>query len=95
MTHECVLNTLPGSSDTERVVVVLVPLPEGGNKISLRQQNWAEGIGWYDQKCLDLEQEQFRQLRRGGASVHTARRSSDESEVATLPFPGLARVESA
>lgn len=95
MTHECLLATLPGASDAERVLVVLLQLPDGGSRISLRQQNWAEGIGWYDQKSLDLEPDQFRQLRRGFVPGGAARAARPEAEAVTLPFPGVARVESA
>ena len=75
MNHECVLSTLPGAVETERVLVVMIQSPDGGNRISLRQQNWAEGIGWYDQKSLDLEPEQFRQLRRGFSAAPAPRDS--------------------
>ncbi len=94
MNHECLLATLPGSCETERVVVVLVQM-EDGSRISLRQQNWAEGIGWYDQKSLELEPEQYRQLRRGLGAASTVRRPVPEGEAVTLLFPGVARVESA
>jgi hypothetical protein len=95
MNRECLLATLPGSCDTERVVVVLVQLEDDDSRISLRQQNWAEGIGWYDQKSLDLEPEQYRQLRRGLGAAAQPRRALTESDAATLPFPGVVRTESA
>jgi hypothetical protein len=95
MNCECLLSTLPGSSETERVVVLLLQMDDGSSKISLRQQNWAEGIGWYDQKSLDLEPEQFRQLRRGPASSVVRQSLPPSDDVTTLPFPGLVRVESA
>jgi hypothetical protein len=95
MIRECLLSTLPGANETERVVVLLLQLEDGSSKISLRQQNWADGIGWYDQKSLDLEPEQFRLLRGGSTAsvVRPSRPATDEP--ATLLFPGVARVESA
>lgn len=85
MHSENFLAILPASADDERLVVYLVREADGSSKLSLRQQNWAEGIGWYDQKTLDLEPAQLRMLRSLGASVAPARHSSDAP--ATLPFP--------
>jgi len=94
MNHECVLATLPGANDTQQVVVVLRQLADGSSKVSLRQQTWGDGIGWYDQHSLDLEPEQFRQLRHGlGAPTRPARAEPDSKTI--LPFPGVTRVESA
>ena len=91
---ECLLATLPGSSPGDRLLVVLVHTKAGKSQIVLRQQSWAEGIGWYDQKSLDLEPEQFRQLRRSFGAA-TPRKPRPDTDVATLPFPGVVRVESA
>lgn len=93
MNTESLLATLPGSSEADRLVVYLVREPDGSSKLSLRQQSWAEGIGWYDQKTLDLEPEQFRLLRSLGAPLPRTRPAPADAP-ATLAFPG-ARVESA
>lgn len=85
MHSETFLANLPAAADDERLVVYLVRGADGSSKLSLRQQNWAEGIGWYDQKTLDLEPAQLRMLRSLGAPVAQAPRSSDAP--ATLPFP--------
>jgi hypothetical protein len=60
---EVVLTTLPGSSDSEQVAVVLCQ-HEGSSHISLRHQTYGgEGLGWYTQHSVDLEPEQVAALR--------------------------------
>ncbi len=94
MNNESVLTTLPGAADTERVLVVLVQLADGSSKVSLRQQSFGEGVGWFDQKSLDLDPEQFKQLRRGyGATGRTAKSTAATEGI--LLFPGVVHVESA
>jgi len=93
--NECLLATLPGSQSGDRLLVVLVQTKAGKSQLVLRQQSWAEGIGWYDQKSLSLDPHQLRQLK----AVLGCRSSSpqkDEPDVpAILPFPGVACTESA
>ncbi len=100
MKAETCLATLPGATDSERLVVVLAPAAGGSTRIALRQQTWAEGIGWYDQTSLELAPEQVHQLRAvlgvtGGRAVPRPRPRDDRDQPATLAFPGVLRVESA
>ncbi|HTN77721.1 MAG TPA: hypothetical protein VL096_20830 [Pirellulaceae bacterium] len=75
---ETVLATLPGSSDRERLVVVLAHSASGSTQVELRQQSWGEGLGWYTQSSVQLEPSQVAGLRQslglGGsfAQVRTA-----------------------
>lgn len=95
MKNETLLTVLPGASDLERLVVVLVKTSEGESQISLRQQTWAENIGWYDQKSLELAPHQLRQLRTWGNSARPELKRQRDETPALLAFPGLDRVESA
>lgn len=94
-TQDCVLTILPGSDDSQRIVVAHCHGADGVSKISLRQQSWADGIGWYDQKSLDLDPEQLGLLRQalgwGGGSAKRTR----SAEPVILAFPGVVRTESA
>ena len=94
MVNESVLTTLPGSRDGERLLIVLAQNRTGKGKVVLRQQSWDDGIGWYDQKSLEIEAHQLRQLRAvlGFGSALTQHGESEPP--ATIPFPGV-RVESA
>jgi hypothetical protein len=87
---ECLLATLPGSNPADRLLVVLVHTRAGESQVVLRQQSWAEGIGWYDQKSLALDPQQLRRLKGvlGVRSPAPVRQDADAP--ATLPFPGLA-----
>lgn len=67
---ETVLATLPGTSDTDRLVVVLTAA-NGTSQVHLRQQSWGEGLGWYTQSSVQLDPQQVAGLRQvlglGGA----------------------------
>jgi hypothetical protein len=60
---EVVLATLPAACQDERLQVVLVRQSDGSSVISLLQQSWAEGVGWFTQHALQLGPDQVRQLR--------------------------------
>jgi hypothetical protein len=70
--------------------VVLVPTTAGDSQVVLRQQSWAEGIGWYDQRSLGLAPHQLGRLKGvlGGRNPAPQRADSDAPTI--LPFPGLA-----
>jgi hypothetical protein len=95
MNSEWLLATLPGAAENHQLAVYLVRLPDGSSKLALHQQSWAEGIGWYDQKCLELAPEQFRQLRSLAVPACRPGKQLQADGPATLPFPGTACVESA
>ena len=60
---ETVLTTIPSASETERLVLVLVHLPEAGNRVELRQQSFSTGIGWFTQSTVHMEPGQVAALR--------------------------------
>lgn len=96
MNTECLVATLPSATEDQRLAVFFIRLADGSSQISLRQQSWAKGLGWYDQKTLEVEPEQLRLLRTVfGMGGGGARRPVAEEGPGTLPFPSLARTESA
>jgi hypothetical protein len=73
-TSETILATLPGSSDSERLLLVLVPCPQGGTQLELRQQSFAAGLGWFNQSTVTLEAGQVALLRQAlGSRAGTVR----------------------
>ncbi len=83
MQSDVVLATIPGGSDQDRLQVVLSHDLDGRSTISLRQQSWGGGVGWFTQASLDLTPDQLRQLRAlGGVSAVSA--ASDSAENASL-----------
>jgi hypothetical protein len=88
MADQTVLATLPDSSSTRRLQILLVRSHDGRIGFSLREQHYSARIGWFDQRVLELDPRQWQQLQgflgRGGPS-------SDSSEIeppALIPFPG-------
>lgn len=61
--QETTLATLPGSSDTDRILVVLTNRLASGSRVELRQQSWCEQFGWYTQSTIEMEPQQVASLR--------------------------------
>ncbi len=88
MAARTILATLAGSAPNERLQVALLQSDDGGLLIDLREQHFAEGIGWFDQRTMELEPRQFRQLQ-AILGLKSALLDDALAEVpATLPFPG-------
>jgi hypothetical protein len=88
MAARTVLATLAGSAPYQRLLVALEQRDDGRLAIDLREQHYAEGIGWFDQRTLSLEPRQFRQLQ-AALGLSAARLDEAEAEgPATIPFPG-------
>jgi hypothetical protein len=84
-------------NESEQSERFLVEVDENGS-LKLRQQSFARGIGWYNQKSLNLTEEQalalIGELQNGVANAkmqRTSRRTSaqpENSDAQTpLPFP--------
>jgi hypothetical protein len=84
------LATLPGSKPHQRLQVVLVAGRDGRLSIDLREQHYAEGIGWFDQRTLALDPRQFQRLQAVLNLKSAAWDEADDEPPATLPFPGPA-----
>ena len=93
MVARTVLATLPGSAPYQRLQVALEQCSDGRLAIDLRQQHYAEGIGWFDQRTMSLDPVQFRQLQ-AVLGLKAALLDEVAAEVpATIPFPGPRTVE--
>lgn len=94
---ECVLATLPGSVERERMIVVLVRGAGSGTRIALRQQTFGDGVGWFTQKSVDLEPSQAALLKSalGGSTVVSRSHPRTASASSVGEFPRLYHVESA
>lgn len=94
MTGRTHLATLAGTAPGQRLEVALVTRRDGRVAIDLREQHYADGIGWFDQRTLELDPRQLRQLQAvlGEPSLRMAERAEEPREI--LPFPGPAAAES-
>ena len=90
MTGRTVLATLGGRGPSQRLQVGLSQAGDGRLLIDLREQHHAEGIGWFDQRRLELDPRQFQQLQAVLALQSESISSASEEEPATIPFPGPA-----
>ena len=95
MVGRTVLGMLPGTAPHQRLQVALMQRSDGRLSIDLREQHHADGIGWYDQRALELDPRQFRQLQallglKGGqtGADFASSRGVDDDLPATIPFPG-------
>jgi len=95
MASRTVLATIAGSAPHQRLQVALTQRGDGGLVIDLRDQHYAEGIGWFDQRTLALDPRQFRQLQ-AILGLKSAMLAASEDEIpATIPFPGPSSPEPA
>jgi hypothetical protein len=76
-TNETILATLPGSSDAERLLMVLCSATEStASHVELRQQSFAPGLGWFNQATIALEPAQVSALRLALGTGNAARSNS-------------------
>ncbi len=88
MAHRTVLATIAGSEPHQRLQVALTQGGDGRLAIDLRDQHYAEGIGWFDQRTLSLDPRQFRQLKAVLGMNASALAAFEDETPATIPFPG-------
>jgi hypothetical protein len=86
--RETVLNELPGDRVDQRLLVVhVVESSTLASAIELRQQSWAEGLGWYTQSTVRLSPEQLSGLRSVLGNVTAppaARRRSMDAAISSF-----------
>ncbi len=90
MTGRTVLATLGGRAPAQRLQVSLVHADDGRLLIDLREQHYAEGIGWFDQRRLELDPRQFQQLQAVLGLKSDWIAEAELEQPATIPFPGPA-----
>ena len=97
--REIILSTVDGNEANERLLVVHC-VNDQSSRVELRQQSWAEGIGWFTQSSLPLAPHQVGQLRNALGS-HTAATTTRAPAVSVRrkktnsPALKIARAESA
>jgi len=89
MTGRTVLATLNGREPFQRLQVSLAQGDDGRLLIDLREQHYAEGISWFDQRRLELDPRQFQQLQ-AVLGLKSNWPGPAIEEAPTIPFPGPA-----
>ena len=95
MQNETILNVFPAADDLHRLVIA-VQQDEGhtASRLVLRQETYADDVGWFVQSCVAIEPEQVAGLKMALSSqsatrIKTDRRHSSLSRVpAILSFDG-------
>jgi hypothetical protein len=90
MPRRTVLATLNGKGPCERLQVSLSQTDDGRLLIDLREQHHADGIGWFDQRRLELDPRQFEQIQGILALKSETLKAAAQEQPATVPFPGPA-----
>jgi hypothetical protein len=88
MQGRTVLAMLPGSGPLQRLQVSLAQRCDGRLTIDLREQHYAEGIGWFDQRALELDPRQVRELQAVLGAQSSRLAASERESPMTIPFPG-------
>ena len=94
MVTQTVLATLSGSAPHRRLQVVLSRRGSDCLGLDLREQHYAEGIGWFDQRVLELDFCQIRQLRAALDRKWPAFAVAEAEPLMTLPFSTKGRASS-
>jgi hypothetical protein len=87
MASRTTLATLPGRAPHQRLQVALVQGRDGRISLELGEQDHAEGIGWFDQRTIQLDARQLRQLK-GLLGPALDALEVDAEPPASIPFPG-------
>lgn len=83
-----ILATIDGSSDSERLILSLVPCESDGQCIELQRQTWSESLGWFTQSRVRVAREEINGLRSALGTVSgTKRKMSDVPSPAIVRFP--------
>ena len=87
MSDPIVVHHIPGKAPSERL---LVSFRQTGNTndIALHQQHWAEGIGWYDQKVMHFDSQQWAAFQSISGVKTSEFQQIDLTPTVSIPFPG-------
>ena len=64
MNRSTTLGFIDGSADDQRLELTLVQHQAGQVELVMSEQHFAEGIGWFTQRSLNLDPNQVSQLKR-------------------------------
>ncbi|MDZ4849066.1 MAG: hypothetical protein SGI77_07210 [Pirellulaceae bacterium] len=83
-----ILATIDGSSESERLILSLVPCALDGQCIELQRQTWSDSLGWFTQSRVRVAREEVNGLRSALGNVSgTKRKMASLESPAILQFP--------
>ena len=90
---EQIIATIPQEHNHTVLEVAMVHRTAGGLEVELRTMIWGDGLGWYRQSTLVLEQASARKLLGALSSVRHrldpsgAARNRNQDDTKVIPFP--------
>jgi hypothetical protein len=80
--------TIDGSSESERLLLNLVPCDQDGQCLELVRQTYCEAVGWFNQSRVRVAREEVNGLRSAlGLTPGTKRKMAGTEAPAILRFP--------
>src|SRR5262245_44382412 len=87
MGSRIVLGTVSGRMPLERVELA-VQQDARGLTFELCEQHYADGIGWFDQRSIELDSRQLREIQTLLGQKPSSVLEATTPAPATLPYPG-------
>ena len=90
MQNETILNVFPAEDDLHRLVIA-VQQEEGcgSSRLVLRQESYADDVGWFVQSCVAVEPEQVAGLKMALSTQSTRRLTSDRARSGLSRVPAI------
>lgn len=85
MRKETILNVFPSSGDGNRLVIAVEQEPEAGSRLVLRQESFADDVGWFVQSRIAIEPEQVAGLRMALSGQESVSRLARAPKMSRLP----------
>lgn len=90
MQKETILNVFPSTDDLHRLVVA-VQQDDGdpSSRLVLRQETFAEDVGWFVQSCVAIEPEQVAGLKMALSGPQSQRRQGKRKNATLSRVPAI------
>ena len=96
MRKETILNVFPTSDDQRRLVIAVEQVGDSvASRLVLRQETFAEDVGWFVQSSVAIEPEQVAGLKMALSAQSTAGGFSEPPESSLSRVPAILRFEGA
>ena len=90
MQNETILNVFPAADDLHRLVIA-IQQEEGhaASRLVLRQETYADDVGWFVQSCVAIEPEQVAGLKMALSSQAATRVKADRLHSGLSRVPAI------
>lgn len=90
MQNETILNVFPAVDDLHRLVIAVQQEEEqGSSRLVLRQESYADDVGWFVQSCVAIEPEQVAGLKMALSSQSATRLKTDRFDSGLSRVPAI------